>query len=95
MKKQHRGGAQLVVLRLDNGELGVDVMHGDLTANETVESPGVQAGHGAFEIVESHDLPAELLEVDPAALSQVGLSGITCHPSTGQRSHPSQIEKEP
>jgi len=92
MKKQSEENHRLVVLKLDNGELGEDLTHHDAGADRADAGP--EHGHGAFEIVESYGLPDELVEVEPSALSPGVLPRRARHPGTDQRSHPAQIEEE-
>ena len=88
---------RLLVLKLDNGELGEDLTEHEQAA--TNGSPGAtgatpDAGHEVFEVVESHGLSAVPTEVDPSDLRPGSLSRHARHPSTDRRSHPAQIEEE-
>lgn len=97
MKNQSSESPRLVVLKLDNGELAEGLTHynGSTTEAGRGGEPGsIDKGTGPHEIIESHGLPDELVEVDPSALSPGALPRQARHPSTDQRSHPAQIEEE-
>jgi hypothetical protein len=97
MKNQSEENPRLVVLKLDNGELGEDLTQHDMAPTEadgdgrsrTVEN------REAFEVVESHDLPAGLVgEVDPSDMGPGALPRHARHPGTDRRSHPARIEED-
>lgn len=97
MKNQSGESPQLVVLKLDNGELAEDLTHDDLSVAEA-DGGGptgtTEQRPGPYEILEAHGLPDELVEVDPSALSPGALPRRARHPGTDQRSHPARIEEE-
>jgi hypothetical protein len=92
MKNQSDESPRLVVLKLDNGELGEDLTHHDATT--AGGPPASEDGHAGFEVVESHGLPDELVEGDPSVMSPGDFPCGARHPSTDQRAHPAQIEEE-
>jgi hypothetical protein len=97
MKNQSDDSRRLVVLKLDNGELAEDLTHGDGAATEAGrvgDSGAVEDRHRTLEIIESSDLPEELVDVDPSDLRPGALPRHARHPSTDQRSHQARIEEE-
>ena len=96
MKNQPGESPGLVVLKLDNGELAEDRTHHETSVSEPGagrQSWGME-GAGPSAGVDSHGLPAELVEVDPSTLSPRAQSRRARHPSTDLRSHPARIEEE-
>jgi hypothetical protein len=97
MDKQADEGPRLVVLKLDNGELAEDVAHHGATSGQTETGhPAALSSQPGFELVESLDLPEELLNVDPTDLTQPARSRREAQQSTVASSQrPAQtIEEE-